>query len=107
MGYLISYNIHQRMLQNLSGHTPELLTLDPIPPMIGLAVGHKAVAYDPEGGMKSGEDVMKLYFGDDLGFSSKLDRTNEVNFAKNNLSSLLELDETWRERHMRPVAVQR
>ena len=71
MGYLVSNNIHQRILQDISDHTPQLLGLDPIPPMIGLAVGRKALAYDPEGGLISGEDVMKLYFGDDLGFGSK------------------------------------
>ena len=74
MGYLVSLNVHQRMLQRLCSQTPEFQKLDPIPPMIGLAVGKKAVAYDPEGGLKSGEDIMKVYFGDDLGFSSKLTR---------------------------------
>ena len=71
MGYLVSHNIHQRMLQDISHHVPDFLELDPIPPMIGLAVGRKALAYDPDGGMQSGEETMKLYFGDDLGFSSR------------------------------------
>jgi len=41
-----------------------------IPPMIGLAVGKKAVASGPEGTV-FGEDVMQSYFRDDLGFTSK------------------------------------
>ncbi|KAK1753394.1 apoptosis-inducing factor 2 [Echria macrotheca] len=74
MGYLAAHNIHQRMLYRLGGaeqsrETPVDLTLDEIPPMIGLAVGKKAVAYWPEAGTTSGEDVMKLFFGEDLGFT--------------------------------------
>ncbi|KAL2165588.1 hypothetical protein VTG60DRAFT_4268 [Thermothelomyces hinnuleus] len=80
MGYYAAHNIHRHMqLQTQTegqaaqttdkGGIPKLLELDEIPPMIGLAVGKKAVAYWPEGGMTSGEDVMKAYFGDDLGFA--------------------------------------
>ena len=71
MGYFAATNIHQRMRQRLKGIEPEFLKLGEFPPMIGLAIGKKAVAYWPGGGMTSGEDVMSLYFGDDLGFSSK------------------------------------
>jgi hypothetical protein len=39
--------------------------------MIGLAVGKKAVVYDPEGGTTCSEDLMKVYFGDDLAFKRK------------------------------------
>ncbi|KAK4142890.1 pyridine nucleotide-disulfide oxidoreductase [Dichotomopilus funicola] len=70
MGYYAASNIYEYMLQ-CTGSKKEikLLELAEIPPMIGLAVGKKAVAYWPEGGMTSGEDVMKSFFGDDLGFS--------------------------------------
>jgi hypothetical protein len=30
------------------------------------------VVYDPEGGTKCSEDLMKVYFGDDLAFKRKL-----------------------------------
>lgn len=60
------------MQQRLKNVEPEFVKLDEVPPMIGLAVGKKAVAYWPEGGVTSGEDVLKNFFGDDLGFSSKL-----------------------------------
>lgn len=72
MGYFAANNVHQLMRQE-QGETepPKFLQLDPIPPMIGLAVGKKAVSYWPGGGVTAGEDVMKLFFGDDLGFTSK------------------------------------
>lgn len=38
--------------------------------MMALAVGKKAVSYSPQAGTKSGEDVLKACFGDDLGFTS-------------------------------------
>ncbi|KAL2151477.1 hypothetical protein VTH82DRAFT_6575 [Thermothelomyces myriococcoides] len=85
MGYYAAYNIHRHMQlqQQLQSQTegrrrtttdktdgiPKPLELDEIPPMIGLAVGRKAVAYWPEGGITSGEEVMKAFFGDDLGFA--------------------------------------
>ncbi|KAK4038055.1 pyridine nucleotide-disulfide oxidoreductase [Parachaetomium inaequale] len=74
MGYYAANNIHQQMQMQMQYQTagkeePKLLELDEIPPMIGLAVGKKAVAYWPEAGVTSGEDVMKAFFGDDLGFS--------------------------------------
>ncbi|KAL1836963.1 hypothetical protein VTK73DRAFT_4864 [Phialemonium thermophilum] len=77
MGYYAATNIHQRMLLRRQAETeeaveqsppPPLLELDEIPPMIGLAVGKKAVAYWPQGGTTSGTDVMESFFGDDLGF---------------------------------------
>lgn len=40
-------------------------------PMIGLAVGKKAVASGPDGTV-SGEETMQAYFRDDLGFASEL-----------------------------------
>lgn len=77
MGYYAAHNIHQRM-RELQKQTvvedeekSKMLELDEIPPMIGLAVGKKAVAYWPEGGITYGEETMKSFFGDDLGFSSE------------------------------------
>jgi hypothetical protein len=75
MGYFAANNIYQRMMlqaQNTEeARKTMVLELDEISPMIGLAVGKKAVSYWPEGGVTSGEDVMKLFFGDDLGFTSE------------------------------------
>ncbi|KAK3939180.1 hypothetical protein QBC46DRAFT_388427 [Diplogelasinospora grovesii] len=71
MGYYAANNIHQRMLQKVvpDHQKPADLELAEIPPMIGLAVGKKAVSYWPQSGTASGEDVMKAFFGDDLGFT--------------------------------------
>ncbi|KAL2156897.1 hypothetical protein VTH06DRAFT_2562 [Thermothelomyces fergusii] len=75
MGYYAAHNIHRHMRLQMQaaggdkGGIPKPLELGEIPPMIGLAVGRKAVAYWPEGGMTSGEEVMKEFFGDDLGFA--------------------------------------
>ncbi|KAK3384829.1 pyridine nucleotide-disulfide oxidoreductase-like protein [Podospora didyma] len=65
MGYFAAHNLHQRMQDK----SDEFLSLAEIPPMIGLAVGKKAVSYWPGAGVSSGEDVMKAFFGDDLGFT--------------------------------------
>lgn len=71
MGHHAAMNIHQLILEKQIGKAPELLVFPAVPPMIALAVGKSAVTYDPEGGTKSGEEQMKIYFGDDLGRSSK------------------------------------
>ncbi|PKS12267.1 hypothetical protein jhhlp_001567 [Lomentospora prolificans] len=69
MGYYAAVNIHQTMLSRIiPGHEPFQHELEPIPAMIGLAVGKKAVASGPEG-TTSGEDVMQAYFRDDLGLA--------------------------------------
>ena len=70
MGYLAAVNIHQLLRHKVSGAVPEFMKLNEIPPMIGLAVGKKAVSYWPDGGTTSGEDVMEAFFGKDLGFTS-------------------------------------
>lgn len=71
MGFCAATNMHQLMLQETSAgqHMPKLVELSHFPPMIGLAVGRKAVSYSPDAGTNSGEDVAEMFFGDDLGFS--------------------------------------
>jgi hypothetical protein len=72
MGYYAATNIHQQMQLDTGKVTePKFLELNEIPPMIGLAVGKQAVSYWPEAGVDSGEGVMKVFFGEDLGFSSE------------------------------------
>lgn len=70
-GHYVAQNIHQTILQKLTGAKPEHKELGVFEPMIGLAIGKKAVASGPEG-TSYGEDVMQSYFRDDLGFTSKL-----------------------------------
>ncbi|TLS29427.1 hypothetical protein PpBr36_02136 [Pyricularia pennisetigena] len=71
MGFCAATNMHQLMLQQMSAgqHTSKPIKLREFPPMIGLAVGKKAVSYSPDAGTNSGEDVNEMFFGNDLGFS--------------------------------------
>lgn len=72
MGYFAAANMHEMMLEKMHvAKTARLNELAEIAPMIGLAVGKKAVSYGPAQGVLSGEDVMKAFFGNDLGFDSK------------------------------------
>ncbi|CAN8100929.1 unnamed protein product [Discula destructiva] len=68
MGFFVAHNIHELILQRMTGVAPKFSQLSEVPPMIGLAVGKKAVSYGPAQGVESGEDVMKAFFGNDLGF---------------------------------------
>lgn len=81
MGYFAAHNIHEKMLQEINGKTPKFQELGEIPPMIGLAVGKKAISYSPAQGLMSGEDVMKVFFGNDLGFDSKIPLPEPVFFS--------------------------
>ncbi|KAG8163762.1 hypothetical protein KVR01_007059 [Diaporthe batatas] len=68
MGYYAAHNIHELILEKLNGTAPKFLELGEVPPVIGLAVGKKAMSYSPGQGVDAGEEVMRAYFGDDLGF---------------------------------------
>ncbi|KAK2016600.1 FAD/NAD(P)-binding domain-containing protein [Colletotrichum eremochloae] len=74
MGHYAAINAHQLMLVKLTGqtHKPTFSELGHVEPMIGLAIGKKAVASGPGVGTTWGEDVMQAYFKDDLGFDSEL-----------------------------------
>jgi hypothetical protein len=67
----IAQNIYQSILRDLVGHEAKFVEIEEAPPMIGLAVGKQAVASGPGMGTIFGEEVMELYFGSDLGFTSK------------------------------------
>nr|XP_036584182.1 uncharacterized protein CTRU02_05826 [Colletotrichum truncatum]KAF6793571.1 hypothetical protein CTRU02_05826 [Colletotrichum truncatum] len=69
-GHMAAINVHQLMLVKLTNqtHQPKFSELGHVDPMIGLAVGKKAVASSPTTGTQWGEDVMQSYFRDDLGF---------------------------------------
>ncbi|KAK6226326.1 hypothetical protein QIS74_02373 [Colletotrichum tabaci] len=72
MGHYAAINAHQLMLAKLTGqaHKPTFSELGHVEPMIGLAIGKKAVASGPLVGTRWGEDVMQAYFKDDLGFNN-------------------------------------
>lgn len=73
-GHYTAMNVHQKLLAvlNQSPSPPTLNELSAdVLPGIGLAVGKKAVSYYPTTGVNAGEDVMKLFFEEDLGFKSR------------------------------------
>ncbi|KAJ6440806.1 pyridine nucleotide-disulfide oxidoreductase AMID-like [Purpureocillium lavendulum] len=68
-GHYVAQNIHKSILKETCDKEPTFMEFRlEIPPMIGLAVGKKAVASGPEGTV-FGEDVMQSYFKHDLGFT--------------------------------------
>ena len=71
MGTRVADNVFQQILSEQYGTPTALKEWPKYPPMIGLAVGKKAVIYDPEGGSRCSEADMKLYFGSDLAFQRK------------------------------------
>lgn len=71
MGLHAAVNTHQHILSKLYGSTPKYMEWPEYPPMIALAVGKTSIMYTPASGVKSGEDVMKAAFGDDLGLTSE------------------------------------
>lgn len=69
-GHYMAYNIHQTIMKHQISHEAKFQELNPVAPMIGLAVGKTAVASGPNGTI-SGPDVLETYFRNDLGFASK------------------------------------
>lgn len=93
MGYISAYNIHQHMtLKSLASQPsspyasrasdsfndiaasevvkPQYKELSEFPPMMGIAIGNSGSSYSPTEGTKTGAEVLKYMFGDDLGFSN-------------------------------------
>ena len=68
-GHYVARNIHQSITEGVTGRKAEYTERGEPRAVIGLAIGRKAVASGPQG-TKSGEDVMRDLFGDDLGFES-------------------------------------
>lgn len=68
MGTRAASNIFQQILFETYGIPKTLRPWPKYPSMIGLAVGRKAVVYDPEGGTRCSEEMMGVYFGGDLAF---------------------------------------
>jgi NADH dehydrogenase FAD-containing subunit len=71
MGHNAAFNIHQQLLEARTGKKAEFIEFPELPPMIALAVGKKAISYSPNAGTEEGAEVMKNFFGDDLGLKSK------------------------------------
>lgn len=71
-GHNAAFNIHQQLLEAGSGgkHRAEFIEFPEVPPMIALAVGKKAISYSPGAGTEEGTEVMRNFFGEDLGLKS-------------------------------------
>lgn len=75
MGQAAAQNIYASILNSELASSTEQYATTELPAwaaVIGLAVGKQCLTYDPTGGMKYGVEVMKAYFGDDLGWSANL-----------------------------------
>jgi hypothetical protein len=72
MGHYAAVNTHEHILSSLCGTAPKYIHWPEVPPMIALAIGHQSIMYSPADGIKTGEDVAKMMFGDDLGLTSEL-----------------------------------
>jgi hypothetical protein len=73
MGTLAANNIYKHILASESEASSEqkLSDFPHVPPMIALALGTKAATYSPQDGVNSSEELLKIFFGDDLGHKSK------------------------------------
>ncbi|WZH50142.1 Apoptosis-inducing factor like protein A [Fusarium acuminatum] len=69
MGQLVAQNVHQRIIQMLTGREPAMKRLEEFPSMIAVAIAKSAVAYTPHTGTTWGDDVLQTYFGNDMAFS--------------------------------------
>lgn len=90
-GQYAAQNIHQLMLQETQGTKPKLTELVEAPPGIGIAVGKQGVAYYPSEGTKYGEDILRLFFEDDLANRSRYIKESELNFWLTCVRSMLGL----------------
>jgi NADH dehydrogenase FAD-containing subunit len=78
MGHAAAHNIYASILNSeLPSDAPEtayyaMTELPNWDAVIGLAIGKQCLTYDPTNGMKYGVDVMRSYFGDDLGWEANL-----------------------------------
>ena len=74
MAKIAAINVYSSILSTEDPTRPLVLGEFPeVPPMMGLAVGKKAIGYggpDSEYGIKFGEDVMADLFGKDLAWTS-------------------------------------
>ncbi|CAN9169052.1 unnamed protein product [Alternaria alternata] len=75
MGQAAAQNIYSDILNSELAPSSEQYIKTELPAwdaVIGLAVGKQCLTYDPKNGIKYGVEVMKGYFGEDLGWSANL-----------------------------------
>lgn len=75
MGQAAAQNIWASILNSELADGAEKHALTELPSwaaVIGIAVGKQCLTYDPTNGVKYGVEVMKAYFGEDLGWAANL-----------------------------------
>jgi NADH dehydrogenase FAD-containing subunit len=75
MGQAAAQNIYSAIINSELPASAEQYITSELPAwdaVIGLAVGKQCLTYDPKNGIKYGVEVMKGYFGEDLGWAANL-----------------------------------
>jgi apoptosis-inducing factor 2 len=75
MGHLAAFNVFASILNKEQEDTAPIYELGKLPEynnVIGIAIGRQCLTYAKSEGMKHGVEVMKNYFGDDLGWAANL-----------------------------------
>ncbi|PSN74030.1 FAD/NAD(P)-binding domain-containing protein [Corynespora cassiicola Philippines] len=75
MGQAAAQNIFASILNSEKSEEEEKFSFCDLPSwaaVIGIAIGKQCLTYDPGNGVKWGVEVMKGYFGDDLGWAANL-----------------------------------
>lgn len=97
MGQAAAQNIYASILNSELPGSAEQYPPTELPAwaaVIGLAVGKQCLTYDPAGGMKYGVEVMKNYFGADLGWSANLKYLGLTDVVEKVDSPMEEIEET-------------
>ncbi|EOA83173.1 uncharacterized protein SETTUDRAFT_164622 [Exserohilum turcica Et28A] len=97
MGQAAAQNIYAAMLNSELSPASEPYTTTELPAwdaVIGLAVGKQCLTYDPVNGIKYGVDIMKSYFGDDLGWAANLKYLGLTDVVERADSPVGDIDDT-------------
>jgi NADH dehydrogenase FAD-containing subunit len=70
-GHHVAVNIHQHIRSLRQGCEGQYMELQPVEPVICVAIGKEAACSCPLPGVETGAEVMKLFFEDDLGFERR------------------------------------
>ncbi|KAI4647083.1 uncharacterized protein J4E78_009058 [Alternaria triticimaculans] len=110
MGQAAAQNIYSAILNSELAPSIEQYTQTELPAwdaVIGLAVGKQCLTYDPKNGIKYGVEVMKNYFGDDLGWSASLKYMGLTDVVERADSPVEEVEKTkMTEVGIKPVSAQ-
>jgi NADH dehydrogenase FAD-containing subunit len=110
MGQAAAQNVYSAILNSeLPASTEQYITseLPAWDAVIGLAVGKQCLTYDPKNGIKYGVEVMKGYFGEDLGWAANLKYLGLSDVVERADSPMQEIDATrMAEVGIKPVSAQ-